>query len=153
MLGDIAIDAPALRVLEDDGRALSTPGLAGNIGGAVLGRFVVTFDYARGAVWLAPNDRLGAPFHLDRSGLRIHTRPRGFEIVAVMAGSPAADAGLSVDDVIVAVDGTPASGIPLHAQRRALQEAAPGTRVAVRVQREGVAFDAGFTLRDLVPAR
>lgn len=152
VLGGIELAAPALRVLEDGDRALSTPGLAGNIGGAVLCRFTVTFDYARNAVWLAPNARLGEPFDVDRSGLRIHACAGGFEIVAVMAGSPADVAGLRVGDVIAAVDGTPAAGIALHAQRRAWQQAAPGMRIAVRVHREGDTFDAGFVLRDLIPA-
>lgn len=151
-LGGIALAAPALRVLEDDEGALATPGLAGNIGGAVLGRFLVTFDYARRTVWLAPNARIEAPFAVDRSGLRIHAHREGFEVVAVMAGSPAEAAGLRVGDVIVDVDGTPATAIPLHAQRRAWQESAPGTHVGVGVTRAGVARAADLVLRDLVPA-
>jgi len=151
-LGGIALAAPALRVLEDGERALATPGLAGNIGGAVLSRFLVTFDYARRTAWLAPNARIGAPFPVDRSGLRIHAHRAGFEVMAVMAGSPAEAAGLHVGDVIVDVDGTPAKSIPLHVQRRAWQEAAPGTRVRVGVTRAGVAREAGLELRDLVPA-
>ena len=151
-LGDITIDAPALRVLEDGERALSTPGLAGNIGAAVLSRFVVTFDHAQAAVWLAPNASFGAPFDIDRSGLRIHAGARGFDIVAVMAGSPADEAGLRVGDVVVAVDGVPATDIPLHAQRRAWQASPAGTRVDVRVERAGDDIDAAFTLRDLAPA-
>jgi C-terminal processing protease CtpA/Prc len=131
---------------------LSTPGLAGNIGGAVLRRFVVTFDYARNAVWLAPNARLAAPFDVDRSGLRIHANDGGFDVVAVMAGSPADEAGLRVGDRIVAVDGTSTAAIALHAQRRAWQASPAGTRVGVRVTREAAAFDASLVLRDLIPA-
>lgn len=151
-LGSVSLAAPALRVLEDGAHALATPGLAGNIGGAVLSRFAVTFDYARNAVWLAPNAHVDAPFQVDRSGLRIHAHADGFEVMAVLAGGPAEAAGLRVGDVVAAVGGTPAKAIPLHAQRRAWQASAPGTRVAVRVTRAGVAIDTGFTLRDLVPA-
>jgi hypothetical protein len=151
VLGHTEIDAPALRVLDGGEGALSTPGLAGNLGGAILSRFVVTFDYARNAVWLAPNGRFGAPFPLDRSGLRIHAHAGGFVVVAVMAGSPADEAGLRVGDVIVAVAGVAAEGIPLHAQRRAWQESAEGTPVRVRVERAGALVEARFVLRDLVP--
>ena len=109
-------------------------------------------DHSRRTAWLAPNARIGAPFPVDRSGLRIHAHRAGFEVMAVMAGSPAEAAGLHVGDVIVDVDGTPAKSIPLHVQRRAWQEAAPGTRVRVGVTRAGVAREAGLELRDLVPA-
>jgi len=152
-LGGHRIDAPALRVLEDGDPARGAPGLAGNIGAAILSRFDVTLDYGRNAAWLAPNARFGAPFHVDRSGLRIHAGDGAFDVVAVMAGSPAAQAGLRAGDRIVEVDGAAAGGIALHAQRRAWQESAPGTRVALRVERAGAAFDAGFALRDLIPAR
>lgn len=151
-LGNIAVDAPALRMLANDNRALAAPGLVGNIGGAILARFTVTFDHASHALWLAPNAGFGAPFHLDRSGLRIHAGDGGFEVVAVMAGSPGDEAGLRVGDVVVAVDGAAAAGTALHVQRRAWQVSAVGTRVALRVARDGSAFDASMVLRDLIPA-
>ena len=150
-LGGVEIEAPALRMLEDDNRSMLGSGVAGNVGGAVLSRFLVTFDYAASAVWLAPNTRLGAPFHVDRSGVRIHANNDGFEVVAVMAGSPADNAGLRVGDVLVTVDGVPARAIALHAQRRAWQETPVGTRVAVRVNRSGTLFDAEVVLRNLIP--
>jgi len=150
VLGGVEIAAPALRVLEDRARALVTPGLAGNIGGAILSRFDVTFDYSRQAVWLAPTAALAAPFHVDRSGLRIHANGGRFEVVAVMAGSPADEAGLRVADLVVAVDGVDARGIALPEQRRAWRESPVGTAVALRVERDGVAFDAGLVLRDLI---
>lgn len=152
LLGGIAVDAPALRVLASGNHVLAASEVAGNIGGAILARFTATFDYARRALWLAPNASLGAPFHLDRSGLRIHSADGGFEVVAVMAGSPADEAGLRVGDVVVAVDGATVPGIALHVQRRAWQVAAVGTRVELRVVRNGAAFEASMVLRDLVPA-
>jgi len=151
-LGAHRIEAPALRVLEEAHGTRGAPGLAGNLGAAILSRFVVTFDYGCNAAWLAPNARFGAPFRVDRSGLRIHAVDDGFAVMAVMAGSPADEAGLRAGDRIVAVDGAAARGIPLHAQRRAWQERAAGTRVALRVERAGETFDAGFALRDLIPA-
>ena len=48
-LGGLHVDAPVLRLPVDNGGALAIRHVAGNIGGEILRRFVVTLDYARAA--------------------------------------------------------------------------------------------------------
>ena len=52
VVGDVVVEAPVLRLPVDNGGALAIRHVAGNIGGEILRRFVVTFDYARRVVHL-----------------------------------------------------------------------------------------------------
>lgn len=81
---------------------------AGNFGYEILSRFVPTFDYARGTLYLddspfatgPPRNRAG--FAADKDD------PDGFSVLRVNPGSPAAVAGIALGDRIVAIDGKPA---------------------------------------------
>ena len=149
-LGGMHVEAPVLRLPADNGGALAIRHVAGNIGGEILRRFVVTFDYARRIVHLVANAEAGKPFEVDRSGLWINRHAQGAVVGAVMAGSPADTAGVLVDDVIVAVDGAQASGIGLDALRRLLANSPIGTRMAFDLRRGESQIQAALELRDLV---
>jgi S1-C subfamily serine protease len=144
------VEAPVLRLPADNGGALAIRHVAGNIGGEILRRFVVTFDYARRIVHLVANAESGKPFEVDRSGLWINRHAQGAVVGAVMAGSPADTAGVLVDDVIVAIDGAQASGIGLDALRRLLANSPIGTRMAFDLRRGESQIQAALELRDLV---
>ncbi|MBW8758455.1 MAG: aspartyl protease family protein [Burkholderiales bacterium] len=147
-LGALGVDAPVLRLpLGHDG-PLAMRDVAGNIGGEILGRFVVAFDYARRVVHLAPAPGADRPFAADRSGLWINAHPRGAVVAGLMAGGPADEAGLRVDDVIEAVDGRAVEGLGLAALRGRLAEA--GGRIAVEVRRGSGTLRVALRLRDLV---
>ena len=149
-LGAFAIDAPVLRLpLACDG-PLAMRDVAGNIGGEILSRFAVTFDYGRRVVHLAPNADAGRPFAADRSGLWINAHPRGAVVAGLMAGGPADEAGLRIDDVIEAVDGHPVGDRGLAALRERLAEAEPGCRVAVEVRRGAGILQLALHPRELV---
>ena len=139
-----------LRLPVDNGGALAIRHVAGNIGGEILRRFAVTFDYGRRVVHLVENAAAGAPFDVDRSGLWINRHADGAIVGAVMAGSPAAMAGLQEGDVILAVDGEAATGTGLDTLRRRLAERAAGTRVAFELRRGDARIQAALVLRDLV---
>lgn len=67
-----------------------------------------------------------------------------------MAGGPADEAGLRVDDVLETVDGAPVPDIGLAALRARLAEASAGERVAIGVRRGSAVAQATLLLRDLV---
>jgi len=91
---------------------------AGKLGGRILERFTVTFDYDRQRIFLEPNARFGAPFPGETCGLSVRTGGRGdwhtFTVVDVISGSPADRVGLQVGDVIVSADGAPAVELRLR---------------------------------------
>ncbi len=62
--------------------------IAGNIGGDILKRFRVTFDYSHQRLWLEPNALNAAPEQFDRSGLWLSRAPDGaFAVGDVAPGS------------------------------------------------------------------
>lgn len=152
MLGSIAIDAPILRLPSgDDGGVMSMRDVAGNIGGEILSRFEVTFDYARQRVLLVPNEMHGNPFEANRAGLWANRSGDAVIVRAIMADGPAAEAGLQPGDILCHIDGTPTANLSLDALRRQLREMPAGQVVALRVARGNAFFDTTLHLRDLIP--
>lgn len=100
--------------------------VAGNIGGDLLRRFLVAFDYSRKVVHLKSNSAPDEPFHYDRSGMWINRQGRDFVIKAVLAKGPAADADLRIDDIITTIDGRSAASVERDALRRSLRESPVG---------------------------
>lgn len=94
---------------------ISEPGSIGNIGGQVLRRFKVIFDYPRKRMILEPNlVALAEPFEADMSGLNLVSEAPDFRVVRVsrvLEDSPAAVLGLQVGDEIEQVDERPAGEI------------------------------------------
>lgn len=115
---------------------ISREGSAGNIGGLILRRFKVIFDYSRKRMILEPNKSINEPFEFDMSGLALVSDPPQFttiKINRVLAGTPAAEAGLKAGDVLLEVDGRAASEFRLHALREMLKK--EGKTLSFKVKR------------------
>ncbi|HXS81254.1 MAG TPA: aspartyl protease family protein [Methylomirabilota bacterium] len=107
-LGPYAVERPVTTFRLPGPGGISADGTAGNIGGDVLRRFDVTFDYGHQRMWLAPNSALGDPFEADMSGLvtqMLADSTHGMKVLWLQDDSPAAEAGIAAGDVIEAVDG------------------------------------------------
>lgn len=116
-----------------------------------LNRFRVIFDYARERIILEPRRGVDEPFPFDASGLFLIAEGAEFDrprIMSVLAGSPAAEAGLQVGDEILSIDGSAAAAHSLD-EVRALLETAGATRT-LEVEREGQSLRVTLTLRDLI---
>jgi hypothetical protein len=93
-------------VFQDVSAGRTSAALAGIVGTGMLRRFDVIFDYPHGKLWLKPNAEFGKPVEGMSSGLQFTVSPPEFHRVmvkGVIAGSPAAEAGLAAGDEIVAV--------------------------------------------------
>lgn len=123
-------DVPITLAIEGRG-AFGGDAADGNIGSGLLGRFVVTFDYANERMLLAPGPNVAAPFAKDRLGLALDRVDGKLVVTAVAAGSPAAGAGFASGDTIAAVDGVEATLENALLLRRAFQQA-PGTTLVIR---------------------
>lgn len=131
--------------------AFATPSYQGNIGGGILKRFVVTFDYANHVMYLKP---LPGPVAdvgtYDRSGMWINEAKDGMQVMDVTAHGPAEQAGIKVDDVITAVNGKPATAIPVYELRRMLRNDKPGTVVRFAIKRGAQTHKLDVKLRDQI---
>jgi predicted aspartyl protease len=141
-------DAPIVAAAKDAAGATAERELDGLIGGEILRRFTVTFDYARRRMLLVPNRRLHDPFDVDMSGAGYKAADLKFDRILVryvIGNSPASEAGLEERDEIVSVDG---NKVTLGQLRALFGE--PGKHHVVRVRRGGREFDATIVTRRLV---
>ena len=93
----------------------------GLLGGQIFSRFKMIVDLSRRRMILEPNARLNAQFEEDLSGIELVGEGEDFStylINEVEAGSPAADAGIREEDVLIAIDGRAASEYTLDEIRR-----------------------------------
>lgn len=126
-------------------------GAAGNIGGAILRRFKVTFDYSRGRMFLEPNKRFHEPFEYDMSGLQVVTESpffKTFTVLRVLSDSPAAEAGLRQGDEIVSIGGRPVAELKLATLREMLRQ--PGRLYSLQVRRGAETVNAELKTRRLI---
>jgi hypothetical protein len=143
-----AAEHPVVGMGIDKKGALADPTISGNIGGGILKRFVVTFDYANNVMYLKPvTETVSDLDSYDRAGSWFNIDSDGFKVIDVTRGGPAEAAGLKVGDVIVAVDGKPVSGSALAALRERLRNAAPGSAVRFALK-DGRTLD--IVLRDQI---
>jgi membrane-associated protease RseP (regulator of RpoE activity) len=147
-IGSVDVKGPLVLLTTDKGGANADDQLAGNIGGGILKRFAVTFDYEHNTMYLKPVTGTVADLDtFDRSGMWFNKDEQGYKIVDVTANTPAAEAGLAKDDIITAVDGKSATSIALPAMRMRFRDEAPGTVVTLAVKGKG---NVKVTLRDLI---
>ncbi|PJJ61118.1 aspartyl protease [Hymenobacter chitinivorans DSM 11115] len=109
----------------------------GNIGFELLKRFDIIIDYTHNYLLLRPNILYREPFEHDMCGMDLVAAGpdyRRYVITQVVPGSPAAKAGLKVDDEILSINLLPASAFSLTQVSRLLHSA-DGRKILLIVQR------------------
>jgi membrane-associated protease RseP (regulator of RpoE activity) len=131
---------------------LSGGDYAGILGGEILRRFTVIFDYSRRRMILEPNAHFDQPHDHDKSGLlwrAVGKSFNSFKVFQVIDNSPAAEAGLREGDTLEAVNGAPAASLTLEQLRRNFAQA-EGTEYTLRISREGKPAETKLRLRRLL---
>jgi hypothetical protein len=153
MLGDVAVNGIAGDLFTGTKGSFANPDHSGNLGGGVLRRFTVAFDYDAKKMYLAPNQDFGRPDEFDRSGLFLFEDGGALRVMSVASGSAGERAGLAVDDRIESVDGEPARSRRLSQWRARLRELPPGTSLNLQVRRGQTVRAARLVLADVIPDR
>jgi len=129
--------------------SFASPSYQGNIGGGVLKRFIVTFDYANHVMYLKPLPEPVADLDTyDRAGMWINATSGGMAVMDVTRKGPAERAGIEVGDVITQVNGKSAASIPVYELRRILRDEASCTVVNLTVRRGTATRQVSLTFRD-----
>lgn len=130
--------------------AFAAPFLAANLGGNLLRRFNVTFDYVHQTMVLVPNANAGSHDEYERSGLFVVNLGGKIVVADARPGTPSADAGIARGDAIAAIDGTSTAGMSLDTVRAAFTRPA-GTVVHLTLtSKTKPKRDVSLTLRDYV---
>jgi Aspartyl protease/PDZ domain len=130
--------------------ALAAPFIAANIGGNLLRRFDITFDYGRQTMALVPNAAFNDPDNYERIGLFLILKDGKVTVADARPGAPAALAGIARGDIISTIDGAPTSTMSLEEVRATFSKPA-GTVLHLGVTtKSGVQKTIDVTLRDFV---
>ena len=121
----------------------------GIIGSKVLRQFTLTVDWPHRRFYLEKNRLYGQKTAYNRAGFVPRPARDCFEIVFVMANSPAADAGLKVGDRLMEIAGQPAKNWTFL-KLRELVHGEPGAKLPLIVERDGKTIALVLTLRDLL---
>jgi len=131
--------------------AVVGPGLGQGLGLAVpinpatrriIGALMTDGRVRRAYLGLAGGPRPLPPRLADRLG-----RHRAIEVVEVVPGSPAAQAGVRAEDILFEVDGRPVNG--MDDLQRLMDSNAIGRRIPIRVHRGDTAVDLAVTPAEL----
>ena len=111
-IGKFTIPNPITLFSEDKAGAMATNQLVGNIGQLIAAKFKVFLDYSHTRIILEPNSTFAQPMDRATAGVVLTTEGKDYSIVRVMdvlENSPASEAGIRKDDIVVSVDGQPAA--------------------------------------------
>lgn len=150
-LGGFSFDRPVTMLPVSKENRVGSKEAIGNIGGDILRRFTVTFDYSRKQMILEPNGRMGDPFEADMSGLHPRMGPDGsgtLEVEWVLADSPAAKAGVQASDLIEQVDGKPALEVGVPGLREMFRR--DGESHTLRIRRGSERLEIALTTRRMI---
>lgn len=109
-------------------------------------RYVATFDFAGGAIYLKKSGRFDQPDTHDLSGLTFVRVAGRATVVEVEPGSPADRAAVRPQDVILRANGVKVEDVPFAPVRRLL--AVKGGKVSLLLRRGEVEREASFGLPD-----
>ncbi|HEU4729913.1 MAG TPA: PDZ domain-containing protein, partial [Kofleriaceae bacterium] len=149
-LGDAVITDVSGELFTGDKGALADPDSSANLGGGILKRFAVTFDYRDRRMYLEPAP--GVPRDVyDRSGMFFLRAGDALRVASVVPGGPAARAGVAADDRIVAIDGVPVASQPVWRWRELLSAGEVGARHRLTVERAQARRELRLVLAELLP--
>jgi hypothetical protein len=151
--GGAEADDIVVRMSTQAAGATTATDIGGLIGPGILKQFTVTFDYPHSRMLLVKNSTWGAHDTWDRTGMWMAAdtpNASDWRVLDVMPNSPAAKAGLHVDDRILKLDGKPVSQLVLPEVRESFHKRPESTRVTIEYKRGGQASTTTIVLRDIV---
>ncbi len=111
-VGKFTITNPIVLFSEDKAGAMASRALVGNIGQMIASKFKVFLDYSHSRIILEPTSKFADAMDRATSGIVFTTEGKDHSTVRisdVLENSPASEAGLQKDDIVLSVDGRPAS--------------------------------------------
>jgi hypothetical protein len=124
---------------------------AGVIGGGMLRRFTVIFDYPHQQLILEPNTHFEDYEQEDKSGIAVVAKGPGlltFEVTSVQPGTPGAEAGVLKGDIIAGIDDEAAADLTLASIRALFRQV--GHKYKLLIQRNGQSVQVTVQMHRLI---
>jgi hypothetical protein len=124
----------------------------GAIGGEILSRFTVIFNFPAEKVYIKKNSSFRNKFYYNLSGITIKakgSRLNSFEVTEVRDQSPGQTAGIQPGDQVLSLNGVPAKELDLNVVNGFLNSK-PGRKVKVEISRSGVIQKLEIQLKDQI---
>jgi hypothetical protein len=150
-IGRYEIRSPIAAFVRQNSNSGPESNRAGVIGGGILRRFTVIFDYAQRQLILEPNTHLEDYEQEDKSGIAVVAKGPGlitFEVASVQPGSPGAEAGVLKGDVIAGIDDEAAADLTLASIRALFRQV--GHKYKLLIQRNGQSVQVAVQMRRLI---
>lgn len=122
----------------------------GTLGGEVLSRFTVIYDFSKEKIYLKKNSDFKKGFYYNLSGLTVRAkgnRLNTFEITDIRKFSSSDKAGLQIGDQIISVNGQSVKDLDLN-QLNGFLNVKPGKKVLVSVKRNNEMFSTKMVLEN-----
>lgn len=122
----------------------------GSLGGEILSRFTVIYNFPGEKIYLKKNASFKKKFYFSLSGLTIRakgSRLKNFEITSLRENSEAYKAGVQVGDRIISINGILASDLNLNVVN-AFLNSKPGRRIVLQLERGNEKLKKEFRLVD-----
>ncbi|HYJ46238.1 MAG TPA: aspartyl protease family protein [Pyrinomonadaceae bacterium] len=149
-LGAVEVTNLVARLSLQRSSSLTSSDHAALVGPDVLKQFTTIFDYSRRQIIFEKNAEYGKPDSYDRAGMWFGLEGDHFEVIDVMAGGPAAEAGLKVGDHILTIDGQSVTTLDLPSARLRFKNDPVKERIRLTIEHGGQRREVVLTLRDLV---
>jgi outer membrane lipoprotein-sorting protein len=135
-IGNFNIPAPLTTLAASEKGAFASEKIDGNIGGGILKRFTVIFDYPNKRMILEPNRSFAYEDNFDMAGLWLTKDNDTTRVDFVIEDSPAEKAGIKEGDLVVKINGQSTKDLLLRDIRQTLQEG-EGKKVSLIINSEG----------------
>ncbi|HEX6192726.1 MAG TPA: aspartyl protease family protein [Chitinophagaceae bacterium] len=133
-------------IFDDVYNVTSYPLLGGLVGNDILRRFNCILNYAKSDFYLIPNTHFNDPFDYSYSGIELYYIEGYIIIGDVAKGSPAEEAGLQEEDIVIAVNNNFSQN--LNQYKIALQ--APNQRMKIIVRRNNELKEFTFKIKSII---
>jgi len=133
-IGSFLIKEPITGLSLAEEGAFKSEKTQGNIGGGILKRFKVIFDYEHKKVILEKNDLLEQKDELDKSGMMVIWKDGKFIINQIYKGTPAEKAKIEIGEEIISVNDEPVSKYSLS-QLRDFFTGKDGTKIKLQLKK------------------
>ena len=148
-IGSFKIPDPLTTLASSEKGAFASEKIDGNIGGGILKRFTVIFDYPNKRMILEPNSNFAYQDDLDMAGLWLTKENDTTKVDFVIKDSPAAKSGIKEGDLVVKINGQSTKDLLLRDIRKILK-AGEGKNVSLIINSEGKEKNIELKLEKLI---